>query len=153
MGFHDTFSGMSSSVTPTAARQSATTHACVRCSERKVKCDKKHPCTACLRFDFECAYRPLGPRKLKKQSASHRALIQRLKRYESLLQEQGIDVGANVGTSTARGEDALEDGSQSSAVTASHTKIPVPEVVSEPGQVPSSSQPVYDTGNLRYLER
>ncbi|KAL2398485.1 Aurofusarin cluster transcription factor aurR2 [Exophiala dermatitidis] len=144
--------GMSSSATPSATRQPAPTHACVRCSERKVKCDKKHPCTACLRFDFECVYRPLGPRKTRKQSTPNRVLIQRLRRYESMLQGQRVDAGANDGTPTARGEHALEDGSQSPAVRASHTEIPVPETVSEPEQVPSSSRRAYNAGSLTYLE-
>ncbi|KAJ9638563.1 hypothetical protein H2204_004334 [Knufia peltigerae] len=142
---------MSPPVSPSAERQPATTQACVRCSERKVKCDKKSPCTACLRFDFECVYRPRGPRKTRKQSTPHRALIQRLKRYESLLQEQGIDAGASVETPTARSEDALEHGSQSSTVTASHTKTPVPEIISEPEQI-SSSRLGQNAGNLTYLE-
>ncbi|KIW16612.1 hypothetical protein PV08_03800 [Exophiala spinifera] len=154
VGFHRTFSGMSSSVAPTTARQPSATHACARCSERKVKCDRKHPCTACLRFGFDCVYRPLGPRKTRKQSTPHSNLIKRLERYEFLLQEHGINADTNAGVSTAPGEeDAPEDGCQSSAVRASSTAIPVPEIVSEPEHVHPSSRLAYTAGDLTYLER
>ena len=29
---------------------------CVRCRRRKVKCDRKHPCTRCIRVSMRCEY-------------------------------------------------------------------------------------------------
>ncbi|EXM14109.1 hypothetical protein V3481_007357 [Fusarium oxysporum f. sp. vasinfectum] len=41
---------------------------CAICHRRKVRCDKKLPCSQCIRFDFECSYPPAGPpaRRAKK---------------------------------------------------------------------------------------
>jgi hypothetical protein len=54
--------------------------ACVRCSERKVGCDRQNPCGACVRHNVPCIVRPPKPPR-RKQGPSK----------EKLLQEKGID--------------------------------------------------------------
>ncbi|KIW19270.1 hypothetical protein PV08_03564 [Exophiala spinifera] len=66
-------------------------HACVRCSERKVKCDRRQPCESCMRHSAECIFRPLPPRKRRKKRTTEEALIQRLHMYEELLEKNGVD--------------------------------------------------------------
>ncbi|KAF4991286.1 hypothetical protein FGRMN_7946 [Fusarium graminum] len=41
---------------------------CAVCHRRKVRCDKKFPCSHCIRSGFECSYPPAGPsvRRAKK---------------------------------------------------------------------------------------
>lgn len=34
---------------------------CAACHRRKVRCDKKFPCSQCIRSSFECSYPPAGP--------------------------------------------------------------------------------------------
>jgi hypothetical protein len=42
---------------------------CLRCFERKVKCDKNHPCANCTKSNVECIFRiPSAPRRKKKRA-------------------------------------------------------------------------------------
>jgi hypothetical protein len=42
---------------------------CLRCFERKVKCDKSHPCANCVKSNVECIFRiPSAPRRKKKRA-------------------------------------------------------------------------------------
>lgn len=64
---------------------------CIRCFERKVKCDKNHPCSGCVRAKVECVLRiPAAPRRRQKTIADEDTLA-RLKHYEDLLRENNID--------------------------------------------------------------
>jgi len=46
---------------------------CIRCHERKVRCDKEDPCIACVRSDVQCRYP--GPERAKRvKSRSQRGL-------------------------------------------------------------------------------
>ncbi|OQV07052.1 Fungal Zn2-Cys6 binuclear cluster domain-containing protein [Cladophialophora immunda] len=66
-------------------------YSCVRCFERKVKCDKQHPCSGCVRSKVECVFRvPPAPRR-RKRKAREDDVLARLKHYEELLRDQGID--------------------------------------------------------------
>ena len=70
------------------------TYSCVRCFERKVKCDKQHPCSACLRSNVDCIFRArAAPRRPPRQVADE-AVLARLKYYEDLLRENGIDLAS-----------------------------------------------------------
>ena len=41
---------------------------CLRCFERKVKCDKTHPCANCVKSNVDCHFRiPSAPRRKKKR--------------------------------------------------------------------------------------
>ncbi|KIX08632.1 uncharacterized protein Z518_03289 [Rhinocladiella mackenziei CBS 650.93] len=66
-------------------------HSCVRCAERKVKCDRRQPCDACMRHNVECIFRELPPPRRRKKPTKEEILIARLKLYESILQEKGIE--------------------------------------------------------------
>lgn len=67
------------------------TFACVRCSERKVRCNKQNPCSACTRHNVQCLYRPPKPSRRRRAVANDPAVVERLKHYEALLREKGID--------------------------------------------------------------
>jgi hypothetical protein len=66
--------------------------ACVRCSERKVKCDKQSPCTTCVRHKIQCIYRTPKPSRRRRARYKETLIDERLKHYEALLQENGIDM-------------------------------------------------------------
>ncbi|KAI9654247.1 MAG: hypothetical protein M1821_006775 [Bathelium mastoideum] len=59
---------------------------CVTCRRRKVKCDKRHPCSNCTRAHIECIYPAPGraPRKVKKPADGD--LMERLRRLEGIVQ-------------------------------------------------------------------
>ena len=94
---------MSNSTSSPGVSPAQSTFACVRCSERKVKCNKQNPCSACISHKVQCIFRAPKPRrKRRKFSARNDLLDERLKRYEALLQEKGIDPNQFMDTSQAQ---------------------------------------------------
>ena len=73
--------------------------ACIRCSERKVRCDKEDPCNACVRHKVECVYRAPDPSRKKRKIVRDDSVDERLKHFETLLREKGIDLHQPVGPS------------------------------------------------------
>ncbi|KAN0099249.1 hypothetical protein V8E51_013024 [Hyaloscypha variabilis] len=67
------------------------TYACIRCSARKVKCNRQTPCESCIRHNVECIFRAPKPSKRRREVAKDKAVEERLKHYEALLREKGID--------------------------------------------------------------
>ncbi|KAL8871042.1 MAG: hypothetical protein Q9174_003045 [Haloplaca sp. 1 TL-2023] len=66
--------------------------ACVRCAERKVKCDRQDPCHSCIKHNAQCIFR--APKPSRRRKVVKDALLdERLKRYEAVLVEKGIDPG------------------------------------------------------------
>ena len=65
--------------------------ACIRCSDRKVKCNKEDPCSVCVRHNVPCVFRPQKLSRRKRILVKDDALTERLKRCEILLREKGID--------------------------------------------------------------
>lgn len=79
---------------PTAAPASSKItrgHSCVLCQQRKVKCDRRQPCSNCVKARVECvASAPPAPRRRKKIPTSD--LAARLQRCEDLLKKHGVKV-------------------------------------------------------------
>lgn len=67
------------------------TLACIRCSERKVKCNKQNPCNTCVRHNAQCIFRTPKPSRKKRKLVGGELMEERLERYEALLKENGID--------------------------------------------------------------
>ena len=67
------------------------TFACIRCAERKVKCNRQRPCSACVNHKVDCVFQPPRPPQRRNRHVKDQLLIDRLRHYETLLQEQGID--------------------------------------------------------------
>lgn len=63
--------------------------ACIACQQRKVKCDRKFPCASCIKLGVSCAPASLAPRRSKRRF-SERELLDRIRKYESLLNQNGI---------------------------------------------------------------
>ncbi|KAI9744215.1 MAG: hypothetical protein M1818_002367 [Claussenomyces sp. TS43310] len=65
---------------------------CVLCAQRKVKCDKRMPCSNCVKAGVEClATVPQHPRRRKRKvQGGEEALMTRLRRYERLLLKYGV---------------------------------------------------------------
>ncbi|PGH02622.1 hypothetical protein GX51_04505 [Blastomyces parvus] len=76
---------------PPTHPSSSMPYSCVLCYQRKVKCDRHDPCSACVKAGASCMFRaPPAPRRRKKNSPES-ALLSRLKRYEEILRSHGID--------------------------------------------------------------
>lgn len=77
------------STNPSSAHTSnRPTYSCIRCADRKVKCDRQRPCSACVKHNVECIFHPPRPRKRQRRVEQ---LTDRLRQYEALLQEKGIE--------------------------------------------------------------
>ncbi|KAL4961319.1 putative C6 transcription factor [Aspergillus stella-maris] len=61
---------------------------CVTCRRRKVRCDKRNPCSNCVKANIECIFPPPGraPRKVKRPPAENAELLSRLRQLESIVE-------------------------------------------------------------------
>src|SRR6478735_7871279 len=78
---------------------------CVLCQQRKVRCDKNKPCANCVKAGVECRVIPPQPPRRRKKRLQEKDLIERLKKYEVLLNEHGVKFDAI-------GQDLRSDGQQ-----------------------------------------
>jgi hypothetical protein len=62
---------------------------CVLCSQRKVKCDRKSPCSNCVKAGAECVSSASIPRQ-RRRRFPERELLDRLRLYEDLLRKNNI---------------------------------------------------------------
>lgn len=62
--------------------------ACVGCQQRKIKCDRKLPCSNCLKHNTVC--QPASQTRPRKRRFAERELLNRLRRYEELLRQNKI---------------------------------------------------------------
>ncbi|KAH8205543.1 hypothetical protein TruAng_000249 [Truncatella angustata] len=67
---------------------------CVLCQQRKVRCDKAKPCSNCVKAGVECRVIPPQPPRRRKKRISERDLVARLRKYEALLAQHGIEFEA-----------------------------------------------------------
>jgi hypothetical protein len=73
---------------------------CITCRQRKVKCDKQHRCSNCMKAGVECVYAvPARPRRRigngkSPEDVSREELIHRVKRYETLFRKHGLHLNA-----------------------------------------------------------
>ena len=67
---------------------------CTHCRQRKIKCDKVHPCSPCSRSNLECVFpeRVRHPKKRKNGSKSGNSeLLERLGRMEELIERMKVE--------------------------------------------------------------
>ena len=85
---------------------------CVTCRKRKVKCDKRQPCSNCQKAGIECVFPRPGraPRRSKKPPDAE--LLARLRRLEGVVQKLGKGVD---------GEDSSPGGSPEASKDASES--------------------------------
>ncbi|CZR58747.1 related to C6 transcription factor [Phialocephala subalpina] len=78
---------------PSSYYQSSKPHrvlACVRCQQRKVKCDRTFPCKNCQNSHSQCVPATKNPSRQRKRRFPERELLERLRKYEDLLQQNNI---------------------------------------------------------------
>ncbi|KAK6224730.1 fungal specific transcription factor [Colletotrichum tabaci] len=84
---------------PMAAMKLTRGTSCVLCQQRKVRCDKNKPCANCVKARVECRVIPPQPPRRRKKRLQERDLVDRLKKYENLLAENGVKfdpIAANI---------------------------------------------------------
>ncbi|KAF5006010.1 hypothetical protein FDECE_7584 [Fusarium decemcellulare] len=65
-------------------------HACSICARRKVKCDKRDPCSNCSKAQSQCSYETPPPPRPRKRAVDD-DLLARLSQYEDLMRKHNID--------------------------------------------------------------
>ncbi|KFA71290.1 hypothetical protein S40288_06697 [Stachybotrys chartarum IBT 40288] len=65
------------------------TFSCLRCRQRKVKCDRRTPCSNCTKAQKECSFLPPVRGKRKRTKPPREGLHAKLRRYEQLLKSYG----------------------------------------------------------------
>ncbi len=63
---------------------------CVLCQQRKVRCDKKKPCSNCAKAGVECRVVAPQPPRRRKKRLQEKDLLEKLRKYEALLRENNI---------------------------------------------------------------
>ena len=83
-------------LSPGSVQKNPTQHplSCTHCRQRKIKCDKKHPCSPCSRSNLNCVF-PERARHPKKKPTSSKAandeLMRRLGRMEELIEKMKVE--------------------------------------------------------------
>lgn len=63
--------------------------ACLLCQKRKIKCDRKHPCSHCVKSRVQCVPATQVPRH-RRRRFPERELLDRLRKCEDLLRQNNI---------------------------------------------------------------
>ena len=91
---------------------------CITCRKRKVKCDKRRPCSNCHRAQITCVFpsSERASRQLKKKSADVEIVLARVRKLEGVVQELRKNGGDAVDIDeVVRGVDGLEGTSEALA--------------------------------------
>ena len=90
---------------------------CVTCRKRKVKCDKKQPCSNCQKANIECVFPRPGraPRRTKKPPDAE--LLARLRRLEGVVQKLGKGVDGEDLSPEARSPEIVSQNTGSQATS------------------------------------
>lgn len=75
-----------------AAASGLNPRSCVTCRRRKVKCDKKQPCSNCARAKIECIFPGPGRAPRKSRKPADGELMERLRRLEGVVQSLNAQV-------------------------------------------------------------
>lgn len=67
---------------------------CVLCQQRKVRCDKNKPCSNCVKAGAECRVVAPQPPRRRKKRLQEKDLLERLRKYETLLAQNGVKFDA-----------------------------------------------------------
>lgn len=142
---------MATVATPSSSKPSRPTYSCIRCADRKVKCDQQRPCTACVKHNADCIFNSSRPPRKRQKRVKDQILADRLKLYEELLQERGIDPSKLPATPNS---EPPRTSSHSVAVLPQESQLQTPSSVdSEPNQCIDKAQVVHGQGRPKFVEK
>lgn len=143
---------MANAIPPPSGLSSRPTHACVRCSDRKVKCDRQKPCSACVKHNADCVFVPLRPPRKRHRRVE--ILTDRLKQYEALLQEQGIDTARLPDVPQSESRRASGTQLATNATDTEELQLQTPtSIQSEPSGCIQKTQVVHGQGRSKFVEK
>ncbi|KAF2663636.1 hypothetical protein BT63DRAFT_108522 [Microthyrium microscopicum] len=83
-------------------------YSCIICHKRKVKCDRAHPCSNCVKNEATCEYvAPPAPRR-KRKKTDDEALKEKVEKYEEQLRALGVKVDESESHLMARSRTSSE---------------------------------------------
>jgi hypothetical protein len=72
-----------------------TLRSCYACHRKKIRCDKRDPCSSCMQSSKTCSYPPLGPRVRRKEQTIISDMASRIASLERRLAKAGKEVAAS----------------------------------------------------------
>ena len=127
------------------------TYSCIRCADRKVKCDRQRPCSACVKHKVDCVFNPWQPPRKRHKHVKDQILTDRLKHYEGLLREQGIDPSKLPGTPDS---EPHRRSSHPAAAVPKDVQFQTPSSIeSEPNQYVNKTQVVHGQGRTQFVDK
>ena len=142
---------MATAATPSPSKPSRPTYSCIRCADRKVKCDQQRPCTACVKHNADCVFNLSRPPKRRPKRVKDQILEDRLKLYEALLQERGIDPSKLPATPKP---EPPRRSSHTVAVLPQEPRLQTPSSVeAEPSPCFDKAQVVHGQGRPKFVEK
>lgn len=81
-------------------RRTSNLRSCFNCNRKKIRCDKKLPCTACTRSDKQCSYPASGPRSRRTKMTMMEEMASRVSTLEKSLKDARNQT-SSVATSSA----------------------------------------------------
>ncbi len=142
---------MTATASPSSSKPSRPTYSCIRCADRKVKCDQQRPCSACVKHNVDCVFNPSRPPRKRQKRVKDQILTDRLKLYEALLQEQGIDPSKLPDTPNS---EPRRRSTQTVAVVPEESQLQTPSSIeSEPSQCIDKARVVHGQGHSKFVEK
>lgn len=117
--------------TPQRHQQNKPVFACIRCSDRKVKCNRQSPCDTCTKHGVECVFRPPRVGRKRRTLVKDNAKDERLNQYEALLRQHGIDPNGALAAGSSQESDALQRSEVSDRGLATATASPKSKVTQD----------------------
>lgn len=94
----------------TAPTPTPNPRSCITCRRRKVKCDKKNPCSHCVRAKIDCVFPGPGRAPRKSRKPPDAELLERLRRLEGVVTSLNAQVeGHDSNSSTKNNNDDVAD--------------------------------------------
>lgn len=81
---------------PANSSSGLNSRSCTTCRKRKVKCDKRHPCSNCNRAGIECTFPGPGRAPRRSRKPPDAELLARLRRLEGVVQSLGKGIDEEV---------------------------------------------------------
>lgn len=121
-------------------------HSCLICRQRKVKCDRRNPCSNCVKGVQQCTFVAPTRGKRKRTKPPREGLHAKVRRYEELLKSYGVKIEPE----DSDGDSDSEAVSQSGLSTPVETRTP-----NEPPCCPLQQKPrlIHSEGSSRYIDR
>lgn len=122
-------------------------HSCLTCRHRKVKCDRRNPCSNCAKGSQECVFVAPTRGKRKRTRPFREGLHAKVRRYEELLESYGVKIETSDSDSDLESEAVSH---QSGLVTPAERITP-----NEPPRYPLQQKPrlIHNENSSRYLDR